>query len=457
MFGKVWLLSVVLGLGLAPAGAAAEPNDRELPPGLIVPAAARPGPDFDVERATQAYLDLLSSEQRARSDAYYEGGYWLELWQLLYGFAVAGLLLFSGGSRRMREIAQRVSSWPWLYTAVYVAFWVIAMFLLNLPMGAYANFLREHQYGLSNETFSAWLLEDVIELGTELVIIPPIFTLAYVAVRRTGARWWLWTGGLAAASFVAFGLFAPVLIAPLFNRYEPLPPSETRDAILSLARSNRIPADAVYVVDSSRQSNNIGGNVSGLFGASRISLYDTLLTRTSPPEIRLVMAHEMGHYVLNHGVRFLVYISLVLLLGFWTVHRSIDGLIARWGPRWGVADRGDPAGLPLAMAILSLFLTVATPLTNSIERQAEAEADAFAINAAGEPQAFATAAMRRSTSRKLKPAPLEEMIFFDHPSGYDRVHRAMSWLKENPDDPRMLASLAAHSQQIAPPESANSR
>lgn len=149
---------------VAPSAAAELPSARELPPGLIVPDAARPGPDFDVERATQAYLDVLSSEQRAQSDAYYEGGYWLELWQLLYGFGTAGLLLFGGLSRRMRELAQRVSSRPWLYTAVYVAFWVIAMFFLNLPMGAYANFLREHQYGLSNETFFAWLREDVVEL-----------------------------------------------------------------------------------------------------------------------------------------------------------------------------------------------------------------------------------------------------------------------------------------------------
>jgi Zn-dependent protease with chaperone function len=235
----------------------------------------------------------------------------------------------------------------------------------------------------------------------------------------------------------------PALIAPLFNRYDPLPPGTVRDQVLSLARANRIAVDQVYVVDASRQTTRIGANVSGLFGSTRISLNDNLLRRTSLPEIRLVMAHEMGHYVLNHGSRFLVYMTLLMTIGFWVVHRSFDGILARWGASLGIADRADPAGLPLAIALLSTFLTVITPVTNGIERQAEAEADAFAINAADEPYGFASAAMRLSTYRKIKPSPLEEALFYDHPSGYDRVHRAMTWLKENP--PEMVGKGVARS------------
>src|SRR5262245_42563837 len=166
---RVWWIGVLVLLVPALPGKAGELPDRELPPGLLVPAAARTGPNFDVERATQAYLDLLSPEQRELSDAYEEGNHWLELWQLLYGWGAAALLLLTGWSRRMREMAQRITRRitpkPWAYTLAYVAFWVVAMFLLNLPMGAYANFLREHRYALSNESFGAWLREDVIELG----------------------------------------------------------------------------------------------------------------------------------------------------------------------------------------------------------------------------------------------------------------------------------------------------
>ena len=142
-----------------------------------------------------------------------------------------------------------------------------------------------------------------------------------------------------------------------------------------------------------------------------------------------------------HGLRLTVYLSLVLLLGFFVVHRTFDRVLARWGRRFGLRDRADPAALPLAIAILSLFFLVATPLTNSMVRQAEAEADAFGLNAAQEPHGFAMAAMRLSTYRKLQPGPLEELFFYDHPSGYERVHGSMLWLKEHQDNPTANAPV----------------
>jgi STE24 endopeptidase len=149
----------------------------------------------------------------------------------------------------------------------------------------------------------------------------------------------------------------------------------------------------------------------------------------------------MGHYVLNHGLRLIVYLTLVLTLGFWVVHRVFDRLLARWGERLDLRGRDDPAALPLAVAILSAFLLLATPVTNSIVRQAEAEADAYGLNAAREPHGFAMAAMRLSTYRKIKPGPLEETVFYDHPSGYTRVHGSMIWLQENQDNPTANAPL----------------
>ncbi len=404
---------------------------KELPPGLIIPEAAKPSPTFSAELATEAYLAVLSDEQRAKSDAYYEGGYWLQLWELLYLFGVVMLLLATGLSRRMRELAQRVAKKPFFMTVVYVALWVVVMFLLDLPLDTYEGFIREHQYGLSTQTFGAWLAEKLLSLGLEILFVPLLLALLYAAVRRTGARWWIWASAIALAVTILLNVIAPVVIAPLFNDYTPLPPGRVRDEVLSLARANRIPARDVYVVDQSRQTTRVSANVQGLFGTTRISLNDNLLKRTSLEEIRLVMAHEMGHYVLHHSQRLLIYMTLLLALAFFVLHRTLDGAIARWGGRWGITDRGDPAGLPLAVLILAIFMTVMTPVLATIVRQSEAEADAFAINAAREPHGFATVALRLSTYRKLKPGPIEEVIFYDHPSGYDRVHRAMTWLAEN--------------------------
>jgi STE24 endopeptidase len=121
----------------------------------------------------------------------------------------------------------------------------------------------------------------------------------------------------------------------------------------------------------------------------------------------------------------------------------MNAALARWGARLKLEGRTDPAALPLALVIFSLFFLVATPLTNSIVRQAEAEADAFGLNAAQEPHGFAMAAMRLSTYRKLKPGPLEEIIFYDHPSGYDRVHGSMVWFKEHQSIPVPVGAPSA--------------
>lgn len=409
----------------------AAPPTKELPPGLIVPEAAKPGPGFDVDKATEAYLAVLSDEQRAKSDAYYEGGYWLQLWGILLLAAATALLLFGGISRRMRERAERIAKKPFLVAMIYAFFWVVVMFVLDFPISVYTGWYREHQYGLSNQTFLAWLGETLKGLGLELVFVPVVIALLYMALRRAGDRWWIWASALAVVLVLFIGLISPVVIAPIFNDYTPLPPGRVRDEVLSLARANRIPATDIYVVDQSKQTTRISANVQGMGATTRIALNDNLLERTSLEEIRLVMAHEMGHYVLNHSLRLMIYMSLILVAAFYVLHRALDAAVRRWGPRWGITDRADPAGLPLAAFILALFMTLITPVASSIVRSAEAEADAFAINAAREPHGFATVALRLSTYRKLRPGPIEEVFFYDHPSGYDRVHRAMSWLGEN--------------------------
>ena len=406
----------------------------ELPPGLQIPDAARPGPDFDVDKATQAYIDLLSPEQKAQSDAYFEGGYWLQLWGLLYGLVLAWILLRSGLSRGMRDIGRRISKRPWLQTMIYGALWVLVVTLLALPWTIYTDYFREHAYGLATQDFGAWSLDQVKGLVVELVLMPLVLALVYAAVRKTGDRWWIWASGGAFVLILTLMMLAPVFIDPLFNDYKPLRQGEVRETVLSLARANMIPDDNVVEVDASKQTTRISANVAGFLGTIRVALNDNLLERTSDPEIKAVLGHEMGHYVLNHGLRLIIYLTLVMGVGFWVVHRSFDRAMARWGTRFGLEGRGDPAALPLALAILSLFFFLATPLTNSIIRQAEAEADAYGLNAANEPHGFAMVAMRLSIYRKINPGPLEEIIFYDHPSGYARVHRSMVWLKENQDN-----------------------
>ncbi|MFN7940068.1 MAG: M48 family metallopeptidase [Thermoanaerobaculia bacterium] len=418
--------AIALGWALAlPVAAASVPGDEE--PKLSIPAAARAQPGFDVDRATEAWLATLTAEQRAQSDAYFEGGYWIEAFGWILGLAIAAWLLGSGLARRGRDFARRRIRSRYLADAVAAGLFLAAMAVLEFPWTLWTDFFREHAYGLANQGFAAWLGDWAKGLAVTLVFMSPAIALIYVVVRRSPRNWWLWAS-VCSTALLAFGMtVAPVFIAPLFNKYQALPAGELRDEILTLAHANRVPATDVYWFDASRQSKRVSANVSGLLGTTRISLNDNLLRRSPRETVLAVLGHEMGHYVLNHVWELLLEISVVLLAGFACVRFAFDRTVARWGRRWGVEGLADTAGLPLATALFSTFLFVATPAVNTLIRANEAEADAFGVNAAQQPDGFAFAALQLAEYRKMRPGKLEEILFYDHPSGYDRIHRAMEW------------------------------
>lgn len=429
--GFVRGLLLALLLAFLPASWADGPIVSDLPPGLLVPVAAQPGPDFDVDKATQAYLGLLTPQQRERSDRYFEGGYWIQLWQTLWTVGACLLLLATGVSRRIADWSRRVSRRTWISTPLYIVSFVIIVSLLDLPLSIYTDYVREKQYALATQSFGAWLGDQAIVMTVNGVFAALLVSAIYAAVRRAGSRWWVWGAGLAFSFLMTFSLLLPVYIAPMLNSYKPLPAGPVREAVMTLLQANDVPTDHVEWFDASRQTTRLSANVSGLLGTTRISLNDNLLNKSSLPEIKAVLGHETGHYVLNHVWKEPILLGLVFTAVLWLIHVGMDRSLARWGQGLGLADRADPAALPLAWALAAALLLLATPFLNSISRSYEAEADAYGLNAAREPHGWATAAMRLSTYRKLEPGPVEEFIFYDHPSGYERVHRAMQWLKEN--------------------------
>jgi STE24 endopeptidase len=402
---------------------------------MEIPAAAQWSTSFDVNVATQAWLDTLSAAQRAQSNAYFEGGYWLLLWNLLWGLAIAALLLSGRRSARLRNWTERVTGHRGLQTLLYAAVYLLLTWLLSLPLTIYQDYFREHQYALATQSFLPWFGEQCISLAILIALGSPFIALLYWIARRAGHIWWAWGAGLVALYALFVIVIGPVFLNPLFNNYVPLPDGPTRDSILSLARANGIASDNVYMFDASKQTTRISANVAGALGTTRIALNDNLLNNTSVPEIRAIMAHEMGHYLLNHLWQQVVDLGLLALAVLLLLHYSFDRVLRRWGSRFGIRDRADVAGLPLAVALLSILGLLATPVINTIIRTAESEADIFGLNAAREPQAFASASMRLSTYRKLEPGPIEEMLLFDHPSGRTRVHMAMRWLRENAPPP----------------------
>jgi STE24 endopeptidase len=297
----------------------------------------------------------------------------------------------------------------------------------------YESYFREHKYDLLNQSFGPWMRDQLVALGVNVVLgailVIPLFGL----VRWLGKNWWVWGAVLTIVFFAFVSLIAPVYISPLFNKYKTLEDARIKDPILSMARANGIPATNVWEFDASEQSNRVSANVSGFASTLRISLNDNLLKRCTLPEIETTMGHEMGHYVLNHAYKGLIMIGVVIVIAFAFLNWGINFALASGGEIWGVREITDVAVLPLAAIVLALFFFVTTPVGNTITRTMEFEADMYGLNAARQPDGEANVDMLLGEYRKLDPSPLEEFIFFDHPSGRTRITAAMRWKAEHPE------------------------
>jgi STE24 endopeptidase len=409
-------------------GVCASVHAQESSPAPTVSAPAPSiAPGTDPATATRAWLDTVPADKRAKSDAYFEGGYWLILWNFLIAAAVSIFLLASGISARMRDFAERITRFKALQVILYAILFVLLTSLLGFPLHYYENFVREHAYGLATQNFAQWFREQLIGLAVQLVITSLLLVVLYAVFRRAPRSWWILGTILSIIFFMVGLMLAPVYLEPLFNTYKPLNDPAISEPILAMARANEIPVTQVFEVDASRQSNRVSANVAGFLGTTRIALNDNLLKQCTLPEIREVMAHEMGHYILNHSVKLVIYFGLFFLIGFAVAKASFDGAVRRWGASWGVRGIADPAGLPLLSLIFATVFFLLTPVSNTAVRVTEREADAFSINTSREPDGMAKVALKLGSYRKLDPTPLEEFVFFDHPSGRARIRMAMDW------------------------------
>jgi STE24 endopeptidase len=396
-----------------------------------VPSVTPASVNLDPAAATQAWLATVPAEQREKSDAYFEGGYWLLLWEFLLAAAISLLLLFTRISARLRDFAERLTRFKALQVAFYVIPYIVIVFLLGFPLTWYRYFVREHQYGMATQTFGPWLGEQLTGLVVAVIGFTLLLIVLYAVFRHAPRTWWIWGTGVAVIFSLMTNFIAPLYIFPLFNTYKPLTNPAIKDPILAMARANQIPVDQVFEVDASRQTKRVSANVAGFLGTTRIALNDNLLKQCTLPEIRSVMAHEMGHYVLNHGVKLVTYTGILVLIGFGLSHSLFDAAVRKWGTRWDVRGIADPAGLPLLALIVGAYFFLITPVQNSVIRITEREADAFGINTAREPEGMAKVALKLGVYRKLEPGPMEEIIFFDHPSGRARIRMAMDWKAAN--------------------------
>ena len=422
-------LLITVCCGVAQPAPSSNPN--EMPSITDIPAAAQPSGHFDVDAATEAYLAKISASATARSDAYFEGGYWLILWDFLYGAVISLLLLNLRWSAAMRNFAERITRLRALQDLLYWIQYLLAVTVLGAPLAIYEGYYRERQYGLATQTFGPWMWDQCKGILVNILLGGVAVMVLFWIARKLPRTWWIWGAVATMVLLVIVVMIGPVYLQPIFNKITRLDDPKVTRPILSMARANGIPAHDVYEIDASRQTTRMSANVSGFGQTMRITMNDNLLRRGSQEEIEAVMGHEMGHYVLNHIPKDMVFFLVVTVCGFAFLRWSIDYCLQRWGGKWDIHGVGDPAVLPLVVLLGSIFFFILTPVFNTHIRTSEAEADMFGLNASRQPDGFAQAAIHLGEYRKMRPGPIEEYIFFDHPSGYNRIHRAMRWKGEN--------------------------
>jgi len=380
---------------------------------------------FDPAVETARYIDGLGPEALQKAADYTIATHWMLLGGLAVTAIVTWIFVRTGLLERLWAKLQN-RGWALRTFLVCTAFFLLSA-LISLPWGIYEEWGFEKSYGRTSQPLTDFMTQNAIGTALSSVLGGLFFLGVYALIRRTGKKWWLWSGGLAAFAAAATILLSPVSIEPIFNDYKPVPEGPVRTALLTMADEAGIPHDRVLMFDGSRQSNNFTANVSGVFGSARIAISDVALKQASLDEVKAVTGHEIGHYVLGHVWRSVFIIVFIAMLGFFLADRLFNRVAALFGSK---AKVEDPEGLPILLLIVSVLGIFAQPVLNGVIRTGESEADAYSLRTVNLPDALAGALVKTAEYRYPRPSALQEAIFYSHPSVEKRVRRAMDWKSE---------------------------
>lgn len=388
--------------------------------------------NFDPAAATAQWLATLSPQETARAIAYTHGSHWLILWSFLVSALVAWIIVRTGLLVAIRSRIERRRRRPILASFVVALVYSAMSWALTLPWAIYQGWWREKQYGLTSQALGGWLGEAVIGAAISVVATSLLLVAIYALIRRARRFWWAWAAGVTAA-FIVIGLvLAPLLIEPIFNTYTPAPNGPVRDAVVTLAKQTGTPSDKIFIYNGSKQSDRYTANVSGLFGTARVAMSDTMFKQGADlAEVRGVVGHEMGHYVRAHILWTVGILVLLSVLAFWLTDRLYP-VAHRLLRADRVGDISDPAGLPVLALVLAFLGVLGTPVFATMTRTMEEDADRFSLVHANEPDGLSKALIKTAEYRAPSPSPIEEFLFYDHPSVENRIRRAMEWKATHP-------------------------
>ncbi|MGD8699531.1 MAG: M48 family metallopeptidase, partial [Gemmatimonadales bacterium] len=354
---------------------------------------------------------------------YYRSGNLLWIINAFWGLLIPALFLFTGFSARLRDWARTLGRKWFFVIGIYIALFLLITFVIDFPLAYYQGFVRQHAYGLSNQTFDKWFADAVKALVVGIIMGVLFLWIPYWLLKKSPRRWWLYTG-LAMIPFIFFMLLiSPIVIDPLFSDFGPMADKELEGRILALADRAGIDAERVYEVNKSVDTEAVNAYVSGFLGTQRIVLWDTIVTKLEPDELLFVMGHEMGHYVLKHAVKLVFFFSVLILLALYAAHRTAGSVISRYRRQFGFDDVADIASLPLFILMLNLFTLIASPIAFAYTRHLEHESDRFGLEITRDNRAGASAFVKLQAENLAnpRPGPIYKLWRATHPPLGERI------------------------------------
>ena len=372
-------------------------------------------------QSSTAPIPIPEPSEKALS--YYRSGIVLWIVSVLWGLLIPALFLFTGFSARIRDWARRIGRWWFLIIGVYFAIFMIINFVIDLPLNYYQDYARQHAYGLSNQTLSKWFGDQITSLLIGIVVGFLFLWIPYLLLKKSPRRWWLYTGLLAIPFLILAILVRPVWIDPLFNKFGPMKNKELEAKILALAERAGIEGSRVYEVEKSEDTKALNAYVTGFGATKRIVLWDTIIAKLNEEELLFVMGHEMGHYVLGHVWKTILFLSLLIIATLYAIHRTAGWLINRFHRRFGFTELSDVASLPLIILLFSVYVLIVTPIALAFSRHNEHESDRFGLEITRNNRAAAMAFVKLQEENLGVPRPhiLVKLWQASHPTLGERI------------------------------------
>lgn len=341
----------------------------------------------------------------------------------LWSWLIPLAFLFTGFSARLRNVAQRLGRRWFFVIVIYFALFSVVTWLIDFPVSYYEGFVREHAYGLSNQTFGKWFGDEIKSLLLGMLGGALFLWVPYLLLKKSPQRWWLYTGLLMIPFLILMILVQPIWIDPLFNDFGPMKNKALEARILRLAERAGIEGSRVFEVNKSADTNAVNAYVTGFGNTKRVVLWDTTLAKLNEEEVLFVMGHEMGHYVLGHVWKGITFFALLILATLYVIHRTAGWMLTRYGDRFGFHALSDVASLPLILLLFSLYLFVVTPVALAFTRSQEHESDRFGLEITRDNHSAASAFVKLQTENLAVPRPhwLVKLWQASHPPLGERI------------------------------------